>query len=272
MSLPKIIYLTSTCLLFLQGSHASGSPTPDAQHSPTDCLTAMNNARKAAGLSAFIQGAGVATLAGLAEKDQLYKPWNSNCKRMQEGVPGYHSSTTFFFAQQPGNAADCAAAVGYWQSGLSKFNGSVPPPYSNTTDVYSDLSFFGLVALYNPNARATVDCEFVICPVITSTSTKPPSPASGSDGGAQGGKGDGVLSAPVTADGEAAAAQRRRLEAVSTYNALVCMTTPPALVQGKEPFEKDQWKKIAGSVSGSPSATLSLFPLIALAALSIALF
>lgn len=231
----------------------------------------MNKARSAAGLAAFTQGAGEATFEGLAQQDQVANTWKTICNGMQAVAPGYHKSTTFFYAQQTGETADCPAAVTYWKSGLTKFTGSLPPAYTNSTAVYMEPSFFGLVAMYNPSASPTVECAYVVCP-ITTTSTKAPSSSTATTPTTETTPSSTEPLSRGSQDEGPPTVQSRRLEAVSAFNALVCMTTPPAVVEGKEPFTKDQWTKIVGSISGSSGATLSLFSLVALAAITFALF
>lgn len=69
--------------------------------------------------------------------------------------------------------------------------------------------------------------------------------------------------------GSSGRSRRLGVAEATHFNALVCITTPPVLVEDKEPFAQDQWTKIVGSMSASSTATVSAFSLLAVAGLAL---
>lgn len=43
--------------------------------------------------------------------------------------------------------------------------------FKDSVDIYHDPQFVGLVGLYNPSAKPTVDCQYVNCPAMPGIST-----------------------------------------------------------------------------------------------------
>ncbi|CDJ27816.1 SAG family member [Eimeria mitis] len=176
-------------------------------------------------------------------------------------------SGTYAYAPQTGSTADCPAAVSYWKKAYVNL-GDLPPEYEGNTGVYEDSRNRSLVALYNPNKGATVDCAYITCPVSpTSTTTVATSagptdedeeeddgaPQSGTvhssderEAAGSAGSGDQPKTGPTV----------RRLSTPSeTVTGLVCLTNPAALENGKKPFSEEVWEDIQEAIENSASAS-----------------
>lgn len=153
--------------LFFQSSHAAAASQPAGtvsagEMASVDCLNDFNAPRILAGMALFTEksGMGGQTLETL-------------CERVQEGTGGYHQTGTYFYAHQTGEEQDCAAAVAYWRGGLAAVKNQLPPEYTNKAEIYKNEQFLGLVGLFNPKENATLECQYIKCPVTSTTTPKP---------------------------------------------------------------------------------------------------
>ncbi|CDJ31458.1 SAG family member [Eimeria mitis] len=268
----------------LGAAHEVESADSDEKGSaaPADCLVDFNAARERAGLEAFIAETDAEKQLPTGKDEYLA----AICSAIQKASGGATSEITvadvkregtYAYAPETGPADGCSAAVSYWKKAYVNF-GELPPEYKEDTDVYKDSRNISLVALYNPQDGATVDCAYITCPVSTTTTTTTsptPSVTSGTtDAPTTQDASGGVLpssadpealspagsevqgrasagaptSSPVSRDEESEDLQKtgpsvRRLstpsETVSeTVTGLVCLTNPAALLQGKKPFSE----------------------------------
>ncbi|CDJ28742.1 SAG family member [Eimeria mitis] len=170
-------------------------------------------------------------------------------------------SGTYAYAPQTDSEKGCAAAVSYWKEAHVKL-GNLPPVYEGNTDVYAESRSRSLVALYSAKDDATISCAYITCPVsITSTTTvsTPTEPTAGGEEEEEEREDEENL--PVGNEGEPKSQPKpgptaRRLSTSSeTITGLVCLTNPPALVQGEKPFSEEVWAGIKEAIENSASAS-----------------
>ncbi|CDJ49254.1 SAG family member [Eimeria brunetti] len=182
---------------------------------------------------------------------QLEDFWPKACEKIlgpssDPKVSGDLPVGTYAYFRTSESTGNCAAAVEYWKGGLSLFENKLPEKYSTTNSgIYGNEKAVSFVALFNPKPSPKVSCAFVKCsPATTTTSTK----ATAAPGAGVGGR--------RLADGA---------DESTTTNAVVCLTSPEALVNDTAPFSQEQWDKITQAMSNgvfSPGPTA----LVALAA------
>ncbi|CDJ31456.1 LOW QUALITY PROTEIN: SAG family member [Eimeria mitis] len=127
--------------------------------------------------------------------------------------------------------------------------GPVQPQQGRHSDVYAESRNRSLVALYNPNKGATVDCAYITCPVSTTTTTTVATSAGSTDkeeeDDADGSKetvnglgGERETGGPASSGEQPKTGPTvRRLSTPSeTVTGLVCLTNPAALENEKKPF------------------------------------
>ncbi|CDJ41974.1 SAG family member [Eimeria tenella] len=136
------------------------------------------------------------------------------------------------FAYYPGNK-DCKAAVQYWKDGFSFFKNELPPKYtvSDTPEVYSHKAV-SFVALYNPQAKPVVSCAFVTCTKAAAST------------------------APDISRSQKERSPRRLQGSQETHNAVICLTNPEALTEGRAPFKEEEWHKIAQAIVGTKEGSV----------------
>ncbi|KAL8449690.1 hypothetical protein Emed_002945 [Eimeria media] len=80
---------------------------------------------------------------------------------------------TYAVHRQNGEEADCSAAVEYWKEALNELK-PLPPAYEdNNTNIYKHSKNVSFVALFNPEANASVDCAYITCPRKSNTNPPP---------------------------------------------------------------------------------------------------
>ncbi|CDJ31457.1 SAG family member [Eimeria mitis] len=199
-----------------------------------DCLADFNAARERAGLEAFTEEKEEGKKLPTGEEDYIA----AICSAIQE------ASGLYFPYHFP---------VSYWKGAHVNF-GDLPPEYNADSAVYKDSRNLSLVALYNPQDGATVDCAYITCPVSTTTTTTVASSTGSTDAeeeeettpnkestfsligerdaGGSSSSGDQPKTGPSV----------RRLSTPSqTVTGLVCLTNPAALENGKKPFSLLRW-------------------------------
>ncbi|CDJ31930.1 SAG family member [Eimeria mitis] len=164
---------------------------------PADCLADFNAARERAGLEAFIAETDATKKLPTGEEEHIAAICSvigeASGPHFSQTVPlclaaymrlcsahngkasditgaGVKREGTYAYAPETGPADGCSAAVSYWKKAYVNF-GELPPEYNGDTDVYAESRNRSLVALYNPNKGATVDCAYITCPVSTTTTT-----------------------------------------------------------------------------------------------------
>ncbi|CDJ62903.1 SAG family member [Eimeria necatrix] len=199
-----------------------------------DCLAEMNELREAAGLAAF----GNAT----AEEQVLPEPtppakaieaatlWTEICKKMTGGETGGTEAKKLqgTFAYYP-NGKDCKAAVQYWKEGFSLFKNQLPPTYTaSSTGVYTDRAV-SFVALYNPQSSPLASCASVTCT-----------------------EGDSFATPQMLEihDGRSTRRLQGEEDPTTVTTAVICLTNPKALTDGKAPFNEEVWQKIVQAIVG----------------------
>ncbi|CDJ29425.1 SAG family member [Eimeria mitis] len=179
----------------------SGSSDQKGSAKSVDCLADFNAARERAGLEAFIAetdnekilSTGDETYIGkicsaIQEASDLHlrhhcrKRSRCDCLLICGKVVNVTEANTkregtYAYAPETGPVDGCSAAVSYWKKAYVNF-GELPPEYNKDTDVYKDSRNLSLVALYNPNEGATLDCAYITCPISTATTTAAPTTTS----------------------------------------------------------------------------------------------
>ncbi|CDJ41982.1 SAG family member [Eimeria tenella] len=219
-----------------------------------DCLTHMNEARRAAGLPAFGETAEEGkTLPEHTESGRAISPktlWKQACQKImgEEGEVTEIEQLSGIPAYYPGNK-DCAAAVQYWKEGFSLFSNKLPPTYQEigNPDVYTDKGI-SFVALYNPQVNPVASCAFVTCTKATASADQDTS---------------------TSQDGHSL---RRLQDEPQITTAVICLTNPEALKTGAAPFKEEEWQKIVRAIVGTeevnrvstvrPSLTLGFIMLL----------
>ncbi|CDJ29529.1 SAG family member [Eimeria mitis] len=233
----------------------SGDSTEKGSAASADCLADFNAARERAGLEAFI-----------AETDAS--------KKLPTDKKEYIAAICS--AIEKASCRICLAISG------AASDVTVPDAEREGTYAYAKPT---------PQDGATVDCAYITCPISTTTTTTTPTttsdttastelPTSPNDGGGAGlfnaepkdagsasldvqGQASAAapISSPVSGDEESEDPQRagpsvRRLSTPSeTVTALVCLTNPAALVEGKKPFSEDVWANIKEAIENSASTS-----------------
>ncbi|CDJ51404.1 SAG family member [Eimeria brunetti] len=224
------------------GDAGTGAVTNSAARE--DCWKQMNEARSLVGFTGFQQQdmlkitvAEAKAASGTAEEVKQYLKQvcdavktNTAPKNLSPTVDG-----TFAYAVQEGEKADCQAAVDYWKEAFTNFNGELPPAYEANTKPYDDPRNISFISLFNPKDSPKVDCAYFTCPKAAA--------------------GDGT--------------QRQTAGTEGAVKALICVTTPNALAQGKKPYEQEQWDKLAAGLK-SGSAVAATPAALALAAAALA--
>ncbi|CDJ36906.1 SAG family member [Eimeria mitis] len=241
------------------------------------CLTQMNEARAAAGLPDLKESEDLLPITGEPGRQGQGESdfWSKLCAKVV-ATPAVLASSegtlpkgTYAYFATVESEGDCAAAVEYWKGGFSLFEEKLPEKYSQSEPkVYANAKAVSFVALFNPKPDPTVSCAFVKCPATTTTTTKTPEEEEPTEpsGGSSGGNGDHGSNG-----GNGGGGGGRRLaqpEATSTFNAIVCITSPEALLDDQAPFSQEVWDKIAAALSSGISSALPAV-LLALSAVSL---
>lgn len=134
-----------------------------------------------------------------------------NLKGDSEGTEAHQLRGTF--AYYP-DSKDCKAAVQYWKDGFSLFKDELPPTYTEPDNpvVYTEKAV-SFVALYNPQAKPVVSCAFVTCTKAAAST------------------------APDISRSQKERSPRRLQGSQETHNAVICLTNPEALTEGRAPFK-----------------------------------
>ncbi|CDJ50841.1 SAG family member [Eimeria brunetti] len=261
--------------------------------STAECLADFNAAREQAGLEPFTAEKNDGNKLPLSEETYIQK--GASVSKAAEAIK---RTGTYAYASQTGSTADCSAAVSFWKGAHKNFQ-ELPPVYVQTEEgLYADSRNRSLVALFNPNESATVDCAYFTCPVPSTTSTTTPTTSTPT-----------TQSQPTTVDGgqrisnaphaEASAtleshssepaaspsahppshedeaheehhagpSARRLATSEGTLSGLVCITNPAALVDQQRPFSEEVWANIKEAIENSAStqSVLSASALVVLA-------
>ncbi|CDJ50843.1 SAG family member [Eimeria brunetti] len=282
------VLLAAALLGAARAEDSSGAGTKKGSAVAANCLADFNKVREQAALDPFT-----------AEEVATNKIPTSDTKYIEKGqaVTGVEETSkrtgTYAYAPQTGSTADCSAAVSFWKGAHKNFE-ELPPAYNKEEEgLYADSKNRSLVALFNPNKGATVDCVYFTCPLTTTTTTTSPTttpkptttPQSPTVSSGQG-KASSSERQPAAESStvenherESAAASpaapisnedgtqksdpegpsvRRLSTSEGTVSGLVCLTNPAALVNEKMPFSEDVWNNIKEAIENSaPASTLS---------------
>ncbi|KAL8429926.1 hypothetical protein Efla_004740 [Eimeria flavescens] len=158
----------------------AGAPSVQRAPGRVSCLDAMNPYRQATGFSAFESHEifpvtnTIWTKPGKDAESNLSSFLTAVCTSMQTASPtnlkvaktvkaSFKEDATYAVHVQTGQMANCSAAVDHWKEALVNF-GRLPPAYNADSEPYNDLQNVSFVALFNPKARAKIDCAYVTCP------------------------------------------------------------------------------------------------------------
>ncbi|KAL8453393.1 hypothetical protein Emed_000892 [Eimeria media] len=108
----------------------------------------------------------------------------------------------------------CDAAVAYWKEAVKNFP-SLPPSYSKGKELYAKDQNVSFVGLFNPNPQPTVDCAVITCSLNTDSNNAKTLNGNDLSGTVPGSEGENKK---------------------KTVYSLVCLSTPQALEETKEPF------------------------------------
>ncbi|CDJ28743.1 SAG family member [Eimeria mitis] len=279
-------FLLAVAVLGAAKGGESAEPSQEAES--VNCRDDFNAARESAGLEPFAEETTDANKLPIHDDTYI----EAICKAIREArdftspgialhcfsvalgtsvgktTPAHKRSGTYAYAPQAGPANGCSAAVSYWKQAHVNFDG-VPPEYKEEEKgVYEESQNRSLVALYNPQSGATVDCAFITChlPATSTTTASPTTEQSTTEGATEPtteAPTDAPTQAPTPSEGstylrppsaesqgsapaanvEKTQSQKesgptvRRLSTESeTVTSLVCLMNPAALVQAQKPF------------------------------------
>ncbi|CDJ62577.1 SAG family member [Eimeria necatrix] len=246
------LYICSASLFVLSASSLKISqagqqaPTYTASLGKTaKCLSELNAAREAAGLTNFTEAPDGKKLSDPEEQLQEDGEWMKVCKYLvpteQKDPVAAASATNPFqdgtYAFKPLTAAEpnCEETVDHWKAAFKNFTG-LPPSKTEGANLYKNQDNVSFVALYNPSSDATADCRVVTCTKTTAGGT--------------------VL-------------QNDSEQSPEYGYALICKTMPSAFADDNTaPFTQDQWDKIASSLTGSASIAIPCFGAFLIVAIS----
>ncbi|CDJ31543.1 SAG family member [Eimeria mitis] len=266
MPVLRLLTVVSASLLLLAKADANGSEPP--QTSPTTtkttyavklgkdgtCLSEINDARKKAGFNDFVIPQAETKEKRLPEQGEPDSDnyaewvWKPVCDVLiPQEATGKSSDTdagkkfvsgTYAFQVVDAASPSCTAVVEKWKNAYSNFNG-LPPPNTDSQELYTSRENISFVAMYNPSDDATADCRVVTCTRKITTTPQ------------------GVLSDV----GEEEEEETPKNEETKEGSALICMTTPDVLPDNSEnpPFTEEQWGQIVTAFEGSASAVLPTF-------------
>ncbi|CDJ50847.1 SAG family member [Eimeria brunetti] len=252
------VFLAATALAAARGASSLGQDQGENGSAvAASCLAEFNTAREKAGLEAFTAET-VEDKKIPIETGDYVKAGEAVTKTLE----GTARSGTYAYAPQTGSTADCSAAVSFWKEAHVNFQ-ELPTEYkSDNEGLYAESRNRSLVALFNPNKNATVDCAYFTCPLPTTTTTtastttatttettsesttvdKPKAVASEVSER----QGSEPATAPfaipfyygdVIQVGQQDGPSVRRLETTeNSVMGLVCLTNPAALVANEKPF------------------------------------
>ncbi|CDJ66915.1 SAG family member [Eimeria necatrix] len=201
--------------------HGAASASTTGEAETLDCLADMNEVRTAAGLAQFKE----------PSNDTQKLPPHTTPKTAKGGDSAEAKKLEGTFAYFPGSK-DCKAAVQYWKDGFSLFNNKLPPTYTapNEPDVYTDRAV-SFVALYNPQASPVASCAFVTCTTASD------------------------FAASALSRSDERRALRRLQGEEEPITAVICLTSPKALIPEAAPFKEDEWQKIVHAIVGTEEGT-----------------
>ncbi|CDJ50842.1 SAG family member [Eimeria brunetti] len=297
------VLLAAAVLGAARADNTNSGVTQNGSADTTVCLAEFNKARAQAALNPFIAEATAKKKMPINDPEYVKKG-----EAVSKSVADYARTGTYAYAPQTGSTADCAAAVSFWKEAHKNFQ-ELPGEYKDDEEgLYADSKNRSLVALFNTNESATIDCAYFTCPLpttSTSTSTAPtntqpttqpttadPSPTGPSrvtsplserqpaaSSASVESQGNELETAPSTSSAsqedktreeqQAAPSVRRLSASEGTVSGLVCLTNPAALQVGKKPFSETVWANIKKAMENSaPSSTQSALLVSGLALLS----
>ncbi|CDJ62578.1 SAG family member [Eimeria necatrix] len=234
--------LFGASLLVLSASSMEGSQggQPTINYTATlgksvKCLSEVNAAREAAGLSNFQQASNDNKISDPKQGNlEDGSQWKNICEYLIPDSQPLAASNpenpfkegTYAFKSLTAAEPNCKDTVDYWKAAFKNFSG-LPPSESQAGNLYNNQDNVSFVALYNPSSDASADCRVVTC---TKTTTANEALQSDSD------------------------------QSPEYGYALLCKTMPSAFTDDNTaPFTQDQWDKIASSLTGSASIAIPGF-------------
>ncbi|CDJ36594.1 SAG family member [Eimeria mitis] len=267
----------ATATIFLLDTNTANAAENTAKR--VDCSASMNEARKLVGFAEFTVGETteeklpidpVSKTAGATPATYV----ESVCTALKasEASPAKSGALdgTYAYAVQEGTDADCEAAVDHWKAGLSNFK-SLPPEYTEETELYKNPQNISFISLFNPNENPKVDCVYFTCPAKENKPKQQSTDVVG-DTGSNGekdpsaGEGDGDDEEDPAAGGESETTTDKEVKA------LLCITTPNALTQGAAPYTQAQWDQITAGLNKNAAHALPISLGFAVAAVGVLLF
>ncbi|KAL8274831.1 hypothetical protein Esti_001237 [Eimeria stiedai] len=232
----QVVALASAALVALSESHESKAESLAENITATatrvDCLDSFNKARTRAGLEPFTRSTEDIAETSTQESQQKVCALLIRQGYSKSDVEGLQGTIA---AALQGKEPNCDAAVTYFNGAIKNFGTKAPVCQKDEDDpFYKDPRNVSLVALYNPQPNAALDCGFYAC----------------------------KLDATDKASSEVA---------THTYG-LVCSSTPRALTVGSAPFTDEQLAKIREGIENSAYAAAPALLGLAAAAAGLALF
>ncbi|KAL8275997.1 hypothetical protein Esti_000113 [Eimeria stiedai] len=257
MALIKFISLAAFPLLQVAAGGAPTNTTTRASLGQSVCLAQLNTARTDAGLTAFSSMPSEKSLAAFSDNDNLsdnslLKPV---CSALLHGDVQPQVAASAMLPKLDGTAAflplqssnpECSASVQTFKAGYLNF-GAIPPKFTEETrNVYTDPANLSFIALYNPGSDPKADCRVVTCTQETTVQTPQQQMTGQQDQGTEAGT-------------------------KKTAHALLCLTTPKALQEGKAPFTEEQWVQLSAAFRASAATPIPTFLAFAATGLGFAL-
>ncbi|CDJ33654.1 SAG family member [Eimeria mitis] len=270
-------------LLDTNGANAAGSAADTYTAKRVDCSASMNEARKLVGFAEFTEGqtaeeklpidpvsktAGATGTTYIESVCSALKAVRRDTEFLNSQLPCALDGT-YAYAVQEGTDADCEAAVDHWKAALSNFK-SLPPQYTEDTELYKDPQNVSFISLFNPKENPKVDCAYFTCPAKENKPKQQSTDVVGGTGdngekdpNADEGDGDDEEE-PETGEGSETTTDKE-------VKALLCITTPNALTQGAAPYTQAQWDQITAGLNKNAAHALPISLGFAVAAVGVLL-
>lgn len=286
MAVFKLLTLAASTLVLARGEQPGSSTAPRAAEA--NCLDQFNAARDKVGLEACTAPT-TKQLLEFATGSKRTEDKNSFLEAVCNGgltekttnAETHKLTGTFAYFVQSGEKENCDAAVESHKEGFEALGSSLPPAFHKDTTPYNNHKAVSFVSIYNPKPKATLECIYVTCPATVTTTTtvsptKEPSSSSTSTT-TQSASTAASTEGSSTAEGEEKeeessdeGSETRREAPAGSRNALVCISSPPALVENEPPYSEEQYNKIRDAFANSADTALPALLAFAAGAFGIA--
>ncbi|CDJ56972.1 SAG family member [Eimeria maxima] len=287
MSTLKFLSL-ATSALFLGSANRAGAASNTA--TSVSCVTAMNSARQLVGFGELKEGENAGEVLPIvsgpakAVSGEQYVAQVCTAFRANQATDASAIAVNGTYAYAVQDEADCEAAVNSWKAALSNFNGVMPPVYEATKEPYTNPQNVSFISLFNPQENPKVYCAYFTCPATQQVGTKQTRDGNKVDEA----KGTSELETREEVPQEPPPPQEHpeqeeednengSLEGTpesgntvgKDVKALLCVTTPNTLVDGRAPYTESQWQQITTGLSKNAAAAVPT-TFVAFAAVAVA--